>query len=128
LGLNWISAELSWAPQSAMNSSVQADDDQIDSRLPLWLALIANALNLALTLQCFWIPADAEIRPMGWIAWIFLIGVGALLILPLVLFNLRRLRGRSWPKYAVTLALTPIPLAIFVEKLAHWIIGYRYLP
>jgi hypothetical protein len=65
----------------------QDEDDQIDSRLPLWMALIANALSLLLTLQFFWIPADAHIRPMGWIVWIFFVGVGGLLVLPLVLFN-----------------------------------------
>lgn len=110
-----------------MNASVhQVDDDQIDSRLPLWMALIANALSFALALQFFWTPPDAYIRPMGWYAWTLFIGVGALPVLPLVLFNLKRLRGRSWPKYAVMLALTPIPLAFLVEKLAHWIVGYQY--
>jgi hypothetical protein len=103
-------------------------DDQIDSRLPLWMAIIANALSLTLTLQFFWLPADVHIRPMGWYAWIFFIGVGALLVLPLVLFNLRRLRGRSWPKYAVMLALTPIPVALLIERLAHWLVGYQYSP
>jgi hypothetical protein len=112
-----------------MTPTVHPDeDDRIDTRLPLWMALVANALSLALTLQFFWIPPDARIRPMGWIFWMFFIGVGALVVLPLVLFNLKRLRGRSWPKYAVVLALTPIPLAVFVEKLAHWIVGYQYSP
>jgi len=63
---------------------------------------------------------------MGWLFWIFIIGVGALVILPLTLFNLKRLRGRTWPKYAVILALTPIPLAMLVAGLAHMIIGFHY--
>jgi hypothetical protein len=111
-----------------MNPSAQTDDDQIDSRLPLWMAVIANTLSLVLTLKFFWIPADAHIRPMGWYFWIFFIGVGTLVVLPLVLFNLRRLRNRIWPKYAVGLALTPIPLALLVERLAQWIVGYQYSP
>jgi hypothetical protein len=106
----------------------QPEEDQIESRLPLWMAIIANTLTLALTVQFFWIPADAKIRPMGWIFWILSIGVGALIVLPLVLFNLKRLRGRSWPKWAVALALTPIPLALLLEGLARSIIGYQTLP
>jgi hypothetical protein len=81
-----------------------------------------------LTLQFFWIPSDAHIRPMSWAFWIVFIGVGALGVLPLVLFNLRRLRGKSWPKYAVLLALTPIPLAVLIEMLARGIVGYQYSP
>jgi hypothetical protein len=104
----------------------QQDDDQIESRLPLWMAIIANTLSLVLSLQFFWVSRDAWIRPMGWLFWIFIIGVGALVILPLTLFNLKRLRGRTWPKYAVILALTPIPLAMLVAGLAHMIIGFHY--
>jgi len=70
------------ATERAMTLTVhQGEEDQIDSRLPLWIALIANALSLALTLQAFWIPADARIRPMGWLFWIVFIGVGALVVL-----------------------------------------------
>jgi hypothetical protein len=111
-----------------MNSTPnQPDDDQIDSRMPLWWAVIANALSLALSLQFFWVPSDAQIRPMGWFFWIFFVGVGALPVLPLTLFNLSRLHGRAWPKYAVILALTPIPLALLVAGLAHKIIGFHFL-
>jgi hypothetical protein len=104
----------------------QQDDDQIESRLPLWMAIIANTLSLLLSLQFFWVPRDAWIRPMGWSFWIFIIGIGTLVVLPLTLFNLKRLRGRTWPKYAVILALTPIPLAMLVAGLAHMIIGFHY--
>jgi hypothetical protein len=104
----------------------QTDDDQIDSRMPLWWAVIANVLSFALSIQFFWVPSDAWIRPMGWYFWIFFIGVGALPVLPLTLFNLKRLRGRTWPRYAVILALTPIPLALLVAGLAHRIIGFHY--
>jgi hypothetical protein len=104
----------------------QNADDQIDSRLPLWMALIANGLSFALSFQFFWIPPDAWIRPIAWEVSTLFIGVCALPVLPLVLFNLKRLRGRIWPRYAVMLALTPIPLALFVETLAHKIIGYHY--
>ena len=55
-------------------------------------------------------------------------GSGALLVIPLVVFNWRRLRGKIWPWFAVALALTPIPLAVLVEKVAHWTIGYHYSP
>ncbi|HSU56764.1 MAG TPA: hypothetical protein VLT36_22085, partial [Candidatus Dormibacteraeota bacterium] len=80
----------------------------------------------ALSLQFFWLPADAWIRPMGLEMWIVLVGVATLPVLPLTLINLKRLRGRTWPRYAVTLALTPIPLAVFVAGLAHKIIGFHF--
>jgi hypothetical protein len=104
----------------------EQEDDQIESRLPLWMAIIANSLSFVLSVQFFWVPPDAWIRPMGLTLWILVIGVGALLILPLVLFNLKRLRGRGWPKYAVVLALTPIPLAMLVSRLAQMIIGFHF--
>jgi len=111
----------------AMNSTPSEQEaDQIDSRLPLWMALIANAASLLLSLQFFWVPSDAWIRPMGLEMWILFIGVGTLPVLPLTLFNLRRLRGRRWPKYAVALALTPIPLAWAVAAVARMIIGFHF--
>jgi hypothetical protein len=111
-----------------MSATASKDEsgDQIDSRMPLWMALIANSLNLALSVQFFWVPADAWIRPMFYYLYVLVIGAGALLVLPLVLFNLKRLRGRVWPKYAVILALTPVPLALLVEAVAHRIIGFHY--
>jgi hypothetical protein len=105
---------------------IEQEDDQIESRLPLWMAIIANSLSLVLSVQFFWVPPGAWIRPMGWALWIFIIGAGALLVLPLVLFNLKRLRGRTWPKYAVVLALTPVPLAMLVSRLAQLIIGFHF--
>src|SRR4051794_19125285 len=104
----------------------QIDEDQIDSRMPLWWAIISNLVNFVLSLQFFWVPSGAWIRPMGWAMWIFFIGVATLPVLPLTLLNLKRLRGRTWPRYAVALALTPIPLALVVEGLAHKIIGFHY--
>src|SRR5262245_14134464 len=99
-------------------SPSQPEDDQIDSRMPLWAAVFANSLSLAYTLQFFGLRPDDCIRPLMWIVFIFVIGVGTLFVLPLVLFNLKRLRGRTWPKYAIVLCLTPIPLAVLVEKIA----------
>jgi hypothetical protein len=104
----------------------ESEDDQIESRLPLWMAVIANSASLVLSLQFFWVPRGAWIRPMGFALWILLIGVGALLVLPLVLFNLKRLRGRVWPKYAVVLALTPVPLAMLISRVAQVIIGFHF--
>ena len=110
-----------------MNSIPNNDEAaRIDSRLPLWMALIANAASLVLALPFFWVPSDAWIRPMGLEMWIVFVGIGALLVLPLTLLNLKRLRGKSWPKYAVVLALTPIPLAWSVAALAHRIIGFHF--
>jgi hypothetical protein len=102
------------------------DDDQIDSRMPLWWAIISNLVSFVSTLQFFWVPSSAWIRPMGWDMWVVLIGVATLPVLPLTLFNLKRLRGRTWPRYAVTLALTPIPLALSMAWLAHKVIGFNY--
>jgi hypothetical protein len=96
--------------------------------MPLWWALISNALSLALGLQFFWVPSDAWIRPMGSAMCVVLIGIATLPVLPLTLFNLKRLRGRTWPRYAVVLALTPIPLAMFIAELAHRIIGFHLKP
>ncbi len=104
------------------------EDVQIDSRLPLWIALIANSASFAWALPFFWVSPSASIRIMGELPLLFVIGVGALVVLPLVLLNLKRLRGRTWPKYAVVLSLTPIPLFWLVETLAHKMIGYQYSP
>jgi hypothetical protein len=64
---------------------------------------------------------------MGWIAFILLVGLGALIVLPLVLLNLKRLRG-TWPRYAIALAFTPIPLALVMERIARGMIGYSMEP
>ena len=110
-----------------MNStSSQPDDDKIDSRAPLWWAVIANTLSLVLSLQFFWVPSDARIRPIGWVVLVVFIGVAALPVLPLTLFNLKRLRGRTWPRYAVILALTPIPLALLISRFAQLIVGFHF--
>ncbi len=105
---------------------VEQDEDQIESRLPLWIAVVANSASLVLSLQFFWVPRGAWIRPMGLVLWILIIGVGALLVLPLVLFNLKRLRGRVWPRYAIVLALTPVPLAMLISRVAQMIIGFHF--
>ena len=106
----------------------EQEDDHIESRLPLWIAIIANSLSLGLSLQFFWVPPDARTRSMGRALWIFVTGAGALFVLPLVLFNLTRLRGRVWPKYAVVLALTPVPLAMLVSRLVQLIVGFHFSP
>jgi hypothetical protein len=109
----------------AKNTAKHADDEQIDSRLPLWLAIFANAASLLLTLQFFWLSPTDWVRPMGYEVWVIATELNAVIVLPLVLFNLKRLRGRTWPRYAVALSLTPIPLALVVERLARAIIGYH---
>jgi uncharacterized membrane protein YhaH (DUF805 family) len=108
------------------STPVEQEDDPIESRLPLWMAILANSLSLVLSVQFFWVPPGASIRPMGYAVWIVVIGAGALLVLPLVLLNLKRLRGRTWPKYAIVLALTPVPLGILVSRLAQLIIGFQF--
>jgi hypothetical protein len=113
-----------------VNGLLREDEpDQIDSRLPLWLACLANFLAVLWGLPFFWTPHGAQIRFMGWILWLFIVAIGTpLVVLPLVLFNLKRLRGRTWPKYAIGLALTPIPVAMLVERIARAIIGYGLAP
>jgi hypothetical protein len=39
-------------------------------------------------------------------------------------FQLEAAPWKSWPKYAIALALTPIPVAMLVERLSRAIIGY----
>jgi hypothetical protein len=110
-----------------MSSAVhQTEDEQIDSRMPLWLAIIANGLSGGLALQFFWLSPSDWVRPIGWLFWTLASELNALVVLPLVLFNLKRLRGRAWPKYAVTLSLTAAPLGLLIEKIAHVVVGYHY--
>ena len=112
-----------------MNQIADLDEsDKIESRLPLWLAITANVVGFASALPFFWLQPGERVRPMGWPLWILFIGVAALVVLPLVLFNLRKLRGRSWPKYAIALSLTPVPLAFLVERFARTIVGYILEP
>ena len=101
--------------------------EPINSRFPLWIAILANLVSFLLTLGFFRVSAGARIRPRGWSLSIFVIGLGALIVLPLVLLNLKRLRGR-WPKYAIALAFTPIPLALVIERIARGMIGYSMEP
>ena len=89
------------------------------------MALAANLINLAITLPFFWVPADTHVRPMVWSGMIFIVGVGALVVLPLTLLNSKRLRGRTWPRFAVVLSLTPIPLALLVQAVAKSIVGFH---
>src|SRR5690242_18366689 len=96
----------------------QSDQDQISSRMPRWLAIIANAVSAGLAMQFFWLSASDSVRPIGWVAWTLATELNAVLVLPLVLLNLKRLRGRSWPKYAVVLSLTPAPLGLLIERVA----------
>jgi len=118
---------LALAYSAIMNSAVEEmEDEQIESRMPLWLAIIANALSGGLALQFFWLSPSDWVRPMGWLFWTLASEINAVVVLPLVLLNLKRLRGRTWPKYAVVLSLTPAPLGLLIEKLAHLVVGYHY--
>jgi len=110
-----------------MNSAVdQTEDEQIDSRMPLWLTIIANTMSGALALQFFWLSPSDWVRPIGWLFWTLASELNAIVVLPLVLLNLKRLRRRTWPKYAVVLSLTPAPLGLLIEKFAHMVVGYHY--
>lgn len=60
--------------------------------------------------------------------WTLASELNAVVVLPLVLFNLKRLRGRTWPQYAIVLSLTPAPLGFFIERLARFVIGYHMSP
>lgn len=114
---------------TALANSLQGESDQIDSRLPLWLTCVANFLAVLWALPFFWTPHGAQIRFMGWILLLFFVAIATpLVVLPLVLFNLKRLRGRTWPKWAIGLAFTPIPAAMLVERIARAIIGYGLAP
>ena len=107
----------------------KAESEQIDSRLPLWMTCLANFLAVLWGLPFFWIPHGAQIRFLGWILPLFFVALATpLVVLPLILFNLKRLRGRTWPKWALGLAFTPIPVAILVERVARAIIGYGLAP
>lgn len=112
----------------AKDPSLVDDVEQIDSRLPLWIVLIANVAILAITLQFFRTTPGAHIRPIVWASWIVVIGVNALPIAPFVLFNMRRFRGRTWPKWAIGLSLTPIPLAMMIHVIAKAVVGYEMAP
>lgn len=110
-----------------MNSAVHRSyDGQIDSRVPLWLAIIANTMSGVLALQFFWLSQSDWVRPIGWLFWTLASELNALVVLPLLLLNLKRLRGRAWPRYAVVLSLTPAPFGLLIEKLAHMVVGYHY--
>ncbi len=110
-------------------NSLQDESDQIDSRLPLWLTSAANFFAVLWALPFFWTPHGAQIRPMGWLLLLFFVALATpLVVLPLVLFNLKRLRGRAWPKWAIGLAFTPIPAFMLVERIARAIIGYGLAP
>ena len=110
-----------------MNSAIdQTEGEQIDSGMPLWLAIIANALSGGLALQFFWLSPSDWVRPIGWLSWTLASELNALVVLPLVLLNLKRLRGRTWPKYAIALSLTAAPLGLLIEKIAHLVVGYHY--
>src|SRR5258708_5850307 len=114
------SLSLGLAYRAFMNSGVdQTEDEQIDSRMPLWLAITANALSGGLALQFFWLSPSDWVRPIGWLFWTLASELNALFVLPLVLLNLKRLHGRTWPKYAVVLSLTAAPLGLLIEKIAH---------
>jgi hypothetical protein len=106
----------------------QGEDEQIVSRMPLWLAIIANILSGAVALQFFWLSPSDWVRPIGWVFWTLASELNAIVVLPLVLFNLKRLRGSRWPKYAILLSLTPAPLGLLVERFAQLCIGYHWSP
>jgi hypothetical protein len=37
-------------------------------------------------------------------------------------------RGRPWPKWAIGLSLTPIPLAMMIHVMAKAVVGYELAP
>ncbi|MFA6563576.1 MAG: hypothetical protein WCV00_16845 [Verrucomicrobiia bacterium] len=87
------------------------------SRFPLWLALGANAANFLMSIQFYFVPSGAHIRPMAWGLWVIVVGLGGSIALPLVFDVNRRHWRKVWPWLTVLLALTPFPLAM--AMLAH---------
>jgi len=90
---------------------VISQPEQRTTRLPLWLAIGANVANFLLSIQFYFVPSGAHIRPMAWAFWVFCIAVGGFVALPLVLPAIRRRQQRFWSWLTVVLALTPFPLA-----------------
>ena len=98
------------------------------SRLPLWLALAANALNVFLSIQFYWVLPGAHIRPMAWAVWVFSIAVVGFVALPLELPMLRQRPRRFSSWLTVILALTPFPLASGMLHHAAWLRGFELAP
>jgi hypothetical protein len=90
---------------------VIAPHEQKTSRVPLWLAVGANVANFFLSIQFYFVPSGARLRPMAWAFWVLCIAVGGLIALPLVLLSIRRDQRRFWSWLTLVLALTPFPLA-----------------
>jgi hypothetical protein len=65
------------------------ETDKIDSRMPLWVAITANAASVGLALRFFGLSDSDWVRPMGWAVWTFASELNAVLVLPLLLFNLK---------------------------------------
>jgi len=111
-----------------MKPPVISEFPQRPSHFPLWLALVANILNALLTVQFYWTPTGAHIRPMAWAYWVFCISAIGFIAIPL-----GRPMFRQHPRHAVTwltaiLALSPFPLAIAKMRHAAWLRGFSFAP
>ena len=65
-----------------MSAPLIQNEDQIESRMPLWLAVLANLFSLLITLPFFRFGPQDWVRPMGWEFWVLASELNALLVLP----------------------------------------------
>jgi len=102
--------------------------EQRPSRFPFWLAVGANAANFLLSIQFYFVPSGARIRPMAWAMWVFCFAVAGFIALPLILPAMRKGQRRFWPWLTVVLALTPFPLASAMLHHAAKVRGFFLSP
>ncbi len=115
------SAPIGSVPKSPGN---QTEVHVADSRMPLWIAIAANALVSTFTLLQFLpVAADAGASSAPWLFWVLYCGVIGLICLSWVLLKWKRLRNKNWPKLTPSYwALTPVPLAALLDWLGRWVL------
>ena len=99
------------------------------TRTALYLGASLPLMTIALGLRFFWVPPGSAIRPMGWpVLLLCLSGFGFLLVLPCSI-QAYYLERRLIPAgLAVGLALTPLPLGIWLLRCASHVVGFIVAP
>jgi hypothetical protein len=98
------------------------------SRFPLWWVLGINLLEFLLTIQFYWVPSGARIRPMAWALYVFMLAFAGLVAIPLILPTLRKQPRLIWPWIVLVLAFTPYPIAGIMFHHAQQVCGFILEP
>ena len=95
----------------------------------VFVGLITNGYVLFGSLQFFWVPRGASIRPMGWAMFVFLVSLVCFVtVAVLCIQGVRKDRTYGWMALSLPLGMSPFLIAGGVLQFAAWLNGFTLSP